>query len=206
MKKLFGTVTLLALLAVPALARQPQQPSGPVSNRNDRLLAFNPYISVRLEVAAPDEWSATIRSALEAKLNAVPDVQVVEDPDAAMFTILVDVNAITDKSDNLLGYSLAATIYGSYDERILSAIFDELAKSSDVKAARTFQLMRYAISGNVFLAGVLHTHGSTQNIDAAYDQIVSELKSNGLPEARKMLTMLASLLRDEPKIEGPTSY
>jgi hypothetical protein len=192
MKPLFSIMTLLTL-AVPAVAQQSRHESVPSAR----------YINVRLEVAAPDEWSAAVKEALEAKLNAVPDVQVVEDADAAMFTISVDIDAIVSKSDKLLGYSLAATICGTYDQRFLSAIFDELAKSADDPRdmAGFLQVVQYAVSGNVFLAGVVHTHGSTENLDTAYDQIVAKLKSNGLPAARKMLTMLADFSHNERGVE-----
>jgi hypothetical protein len=205
MKRILATVALLAL-AIPMLAQQSQHPSRSAANQNDQTVVPGRYITVRVEVDAPDQWSATIRNALEARLNAIPDVEAIKDADEAMFTIAVDVNAVTDKSENLLGYSLAATICGNYDQKFLSALFGELSKSADPTRAATLEVIQYAISGNVFLAGVVHTHGSTDSIDTAYDQVVSRFRSNGLPEARKMLTMLGSLTREQPRVGSSTRF
>lgn len=154
------------------------------------------YVNVCLTIDAPKEWQSNIKDNLEAKLNAIPDVQVVEKADEAAFTILVDVNAVSNKTDEVIGYSLAAVVLGTYDNKILTLVFDEAEKTKLTAEEKAWMpVMKYAVSGNVFLAGFVHTHGSLDNIDAAYDQIVAKLKSKGMPEYRKMIKMIGEAVK-----------
>jgi hypothetical protein len=203
MKTMLTIFSLLAL-AVPAAAQISQQPSGSSANRNDQVVIPARSLTVCVEIEAPDGWSGAIRDALEAKLKAVPEVQVVGDAKKAMFTIDVDVNAITVEGNHLLGYSLAAIISGHFDRNFLRALFEEASKSADPSEAAAAELIQYAISGNVFPVGLVHTHGSTNDIGSAYDEIVSRFQSKGLPEVRKFLDLLISVFRDQPKIAVST--
>lgn len=160
------------------------------------------YINVRLLLSAPDNWMSEIEESLTTKINAIPDVQVVEDADKAVFTITVDVNAINNKKDELMGYSMMALIVGNYDAKIMTAFFDGV--KSTVKDDKAVDLMKYVVSGNVFLAGALHTHGSTDKIGDAYDQIVGKLKSKALPELRRFMAMVHETY-DKPKKKIPTT-
>ena len=157
------------------------------------------YVKVKLSLSVPDKWEAGIREQLEAKLNAVPDVLVVEDEDEeALFTIQVDVNSVSNKSDETIGYSLAALIYGTYDQKILKAVFDEAENSAKTKEEKAWMpVVKYAASGNVFVAAFIHTHGSTDAIGLAFDQIVGKLKSKAIPEYRRMEKLVATAIKND---------
>jgi hypothetical protein len=160
------------------------------------LIAAN-YITVRLTVSAPEKWQKPIRDGLETKLNAIPDVQVVGEEDEAMFTIDVDINSVTNKSDEILGYSLAALIYGNYDQAILKVVLDEAEKAVKSKEEKAWiPVLQYAVSGNVFVAAFIHTHGAIESISEAYDEIVGKLKSKALPEYRRMEKLVAEAVKN----------
>lgn len=152
------------------------------------------YTNVYLSVSAPKAWFAEITDALKVKLNAIPDVQVVDKEDDSLFTIAVDVNAVTNKGDDLIGYSMMALICGTYDRKVLDFVFTNMENSSkDKDLAAVVKLMKYAAAGNVFLAATVHTHGSVENIDTAYDEIVGQFKTKALPELRRFATLVDEL-------------
>lgn len=166
------------------------------------------YINVYLSVSAPKAWVDSITDSLKTKLNAIPDVQVVDKNDNAMFTVYVDVNSVSNKSDELIGYSLMSLIYGTYDRAVLKIWVDEAVKVSEDPSTKAYlDLMAYAVSGNIFLAGTVHTHGSTDSIDSAYDQIVAKLKSDALPEFRRFRQMVlkaAAIEKSQSQKAKPT--
>ena len=167
---------------------------------------FAQYTNVYLGVAAPAEWQKQIINDLKIKLNAIPDVQVVENADDAAFTISVDVNAVTNGKDELIGYSMMTLIYGTYDRAILTTMFDTLWKDSkDKSVQQMLQFLKYTISGNIFLAGTVHTHGPVDDIGIAYDQIVGTLKTKALPELRRFGKMLGDLPDNTPRKPLTTS-
>jgi len=157
------------------------------------LLAQN-YTNVFLAVSAPKAWQETVKDELTVKLNAIPDVQVTDVEADAAFTISVDINSITNRSDETLGYSMMALIYGTYDRKVLQALFEnEGVQTTDKQAKAGVALLKYIISGNIFLAATVHTHGSLDNISSAYDEIVGKLKTKALPELRRFSKMLSDL-------------
>lgn len=158
------------------------------------------YTNVYLSVSAPKAWLSEIEESLKVKLNAIPDVQVVDKEEDSLFTIAVDVNAVTNQSDEVIGYSMMALIYGTYDRKVLDWIFDLLksgSKDKDLKAVA--DLMKYVAAGNVFLAATVHTHGSLQNIDTAYDEIVGKLKTKAIPELRRFSKLIDQLDSEDSK-------
>ena len=149
------------------------------------------YTRVFLDVSAPEAWRNDVAEALTVKLNAIPDVQVVVKETDSAFTIAVHLNAVTDRNDETIGYSMMALIYGTYDSKMLEAIFETIDTGSNDKDLKaSVELMKYLVSGNVFLAATVHTHGPLNDIDSAYDEIVGKLKTNALPEFRRLGNML----------------
>ncbi len=155
------------------------------------------FIRVKLSVAAPTNWVNSIKDELTTRLNAVPDVQVVDEKAAdSAFTVIVDVNNVTNKENETLGYSMMALLMGTYDQRFLDASFIEAKKTVPKENQELWDLLRFSASGNVFLAGWVHTHGGVSSISDAYDQIVGKLKTKGLPEYRQFLTMAMKVVKD----------
>jgi hypothetical protein len=97
-------------------------------------------------------------------------------------------------------------LYGTYDRAILDVIFENIFKESkDPSDQQLLQFLKYTISGNIFLASTLHTHGPLTGIDEAYDQIVGKLKTSALPELRRVRQLVADLPETEIKKPLPTS-
>lgn len=167
---------------------------------------FAQYTNVYVAVSAPTAWQKQITDSLTQKLNAIPDVQVVDKAEDSAFTISVDVNSIIKGKDDVIGYSMMALIYGSYDRAILIKVFDTLWKDSKDKfTQQMLEVLKYTVSGNVFLAGTVHTHGPLGDINDGYDMIVGKLKTTALPEWRRFQKMLAEIPDDKSKTVAPTS-
>ena len=157
------------------------------------------YTNVFLSVSAPKQWFGDITDSLKVKLNAIPDVQVVDKEEDAAFTVYVDVNAVSNQKDELIGYSMMALVYGTYDRKVLDYLFDKFAADGDKASKASAELMKYIVSGNVFLAATIHTHGSVDKIDSAYDEIVGQLKTKALPELKRFQKLLEDAGGDSSK-------
>jgi len=149
------------------------------------------YIKVKLAINAPHGWRDSVTQNLTVKLNAVPDILVVDSDDTdSAFTVFVDVNYVTNQEEEILGYSLMALLLGTYDQKFLNAAFTEAEKLTSRSDQHWLEILKYSVSGNVYLAGWVHTHGPIEGLSEAYDEIVGKLKTVGLPEYRRFLAMV----------------
>jgi hypothetical protein len=87
-------------------------------------------------------------------------------------------------------------IYGTYDQQFLDAVFNEARKSGSKEDKQWWNIFKYIASGNVFLAGWVHTHGPLSDISQVYDEIVRTLKTKGLPEYRRFTAMVGKALQE----------
>jgi hypothetical protein len=93
--------------------------------------AFGQYTHVFLTVSAPKNWQNNIVDSLTTKLNAIPDVLVAPREHGTAFTISVDVNSVSNGGNDVIGYSMMALIYGTYDRAMMTETFDRLWKGSN---------------------------------------------------------------------------
>jgi hypothetical protein len=156
-------------------------------------------LKVHLTVSAPKKWADAIENTLTRKLNAIPEVEVISEEKCAdcFYHVSVDINRVTNKEESIEGYSLMALVYGTLDREVLRLFIDKMALDSELK-----EFLKYASSGNIFLAGSVHTHGSLDGISDAYDEIISTFKKNVLPNYREMNRLLEKIQARKTKTQG----
>jgi hypothetical protein len=155
------------------------------------------YVKVHLLVNAVKDWQAPIQNALAAKLNAIPDAQIITDEkcEDCVFQVYVDVNQLLSQASKLFGYDMMILVLGTYDNKLLTLLIEEGEKGAATPEVRKLlRFEKYLISGNMFLAGMEHFYGPTDEISQGYDKAVSLLKSKAIPRYREFQKQFADVL------------